>query len=317
MKFHILFPILFLYHIAELNSQVIPYGLYIDVDGKVKFWEAEANKRGYIVDSVITTCGSEKYIDDIVNLKYDQLTVLEFLDEDWTMESSGDPSRINDTTSTTDNSNLNGTIWSIPIYYDLDTIVNEKTKQTKANVPKLDDIIRGSQLSDSVVTKLKVKLTNFIHANQGIYMLDEIRNGLHEELSHYDTVIEQVAIYDYLVDHLVFYTYEKNKLKSAIGYHWSLGVEIDSLQYDKKGRLIYFSRESIGTSKHTYCFTYDKKGRVNALKTRYSFANYEGQPFVEGPTSETKYTYNKEGVINSKSILLEDGSWNTCYFEIK
>ena len=59
------------------TAQVNPLGIYIDTDGKAKFWESEANLNGNLDDTVFVTCGAKTHLEDLRNLKLINLTFLE------------------------------------------------------------------------------------------------------------------------------------------------------------------------------------------------------------------------------------------------
>jgi hypothetical protein len=115
--------------------------------------------------------------------------------------------------------------------------------------------------------------------------------------------------------HLTYEYDENGLLQKVLGYHWSVGIEVDRLRYDRSGNLIYFSREEIGSNLLEYFFDYDKHGRVEALTENYRSPATENSIEVSD-SRKIKFTYDSDGTMNSKSELVE-GNWRTYYFEMK
>jgi hypothetical protein len=175
------------------------------------------------------------------------------------------------------------------------------------------DESRGAGLTDSILRLVKSKLSDYVSNRP---WSDEKLEKLRNEISGYDTIIDGIAQFDYIVDLFITYDYDKkDKLTRVLGYHWSQPMEMDSLKYDKKGNLIYFSREQLGINKSEYSFKYDKSGRVISVDTRYFSPGSENSNEVTR-TNNIKFTYNKVGKVNSKSVL-DDGILLTYYFDIK
>lgn len=314
--------IILLFTSTFASSQVNPLGLYVDIDGKVKYWTAEANYNGNIDDSVFVTCGNSISIQDLRNIKYDHLTILVAADDEWTFPSSGDPSIMYDTTGESEELRIQNIEYS-PINFDPSLIFVETSKVKKRNSKKesepiFKDEFVGVGLTDSINEILKTKLTSFVATHRGKYLSPEDRNALYLELSFYDTVIDKQIFYDYLVDKIITHSYKKGKLFNSIAYHWNYGVEYDSFEYDKKGNLTHFSRESIGSVLKEIDFEYDKKGRVIAVKSSISYAgNSDIDLFKDAYKDEYKFTYDISGKLSSKSTLLENGKWLICNYIIK
>jgi len=324
MKKQVLILAISVIAMTDIVAQINPLGLYVDVDGKVKFWENEANRNGNVDDTVYISFNGETHLEDLRNLKYNYLTLIEASSSDWITPSNLDPSRINDTSRciTYDSKftvntyafeenhfsyyYLNNQSFSIK----MDTSSNYKCKRI------FSDESRGSGLTDSVLSLVKSKLNDYINRNYGKPWSDEKLEQLHKEISTYDTIIDGVANFDYIVDLIIAYDYdEKDRLTRVFGYHWSQPVEVDSLAYDKSGNLIYFSREQIGMKRSEYFFKYDKSGRVTSVNERDCSAVSENSIDISY-SNNIKFTYNKAGVMNSKAVL-QEGNWLTNYFEIK
>ncbi|MBX7153471.1 MAG: hypothetical protein K1X91_00825 [Bacteriodetes bacterium] len=312
--------------ITDGVAQINQLGLYVDINGKVKFWESKPNRNGNIDDTVYITYKGVTHKDDLRNLKYDYLTLLEAPDVGWSDPSNADPSRINDTSryeslkspvAFTSFSNGNNTT---TVYYavqqDFSLKMDTSFKNKSKNKRLFSDEIRGVGLTDSVLSLVKSKLKDYIHRNYGKPWSDENIERLHHELSSYDTVIDGIAKFDYLVDFINTYEYDNNnRLTRVVGYHWSQPVEVDSIKYDKAGNLIYFSREQLGMRRSEYIFRYNKFGRVINATECYKYAVSENANEITY-YKKMKFTYNNTGIMNSKADLLE-GNWNTYFIEIK
>ena len=142
---------------------------------------------------------------------------------------------------------------------------------------------------------------------------------LQEFLSVEDSIINKEPVYDYLIDKVVFYAYDSGKLVGSIGYfHANSGIEIDTLKYDSSGKLIFFSKESIGISHDSYYFYYNEKGQVVEIK--HVYYHYESDQYEKCPsckryaTYRYKYSYNAQAKLNSIKHL-SDGKWYESTFE--
>lgn len=324
MKTRILILTISLIAITDIVAQVNPLGLYVDIDGKVKFWRSEANRNGNVDDTVYISFNGQTLLDDLRNLKYDYLTIVEAPRSIYTTPSNLDPSRINDTSLYSNlNETFNGNISPTLIIFDSkssNTCVVPETLPVIQNQNFFYDDIRGDGLNDTVITKVKTILIEYVNRYSKNWVAYDERNDLYMRLSHYDTVVEKIAIYDYLVDLFITYDYDTNgHLSRVISYHWNSGVELDSLKYDEKGKLIYFLRESIGDIRNEYYFDYNEYGQVTNVSSHYSTVgpNIEAIHYANPYIEKMKFTYNNAGRMNSKSILQKEGNWLTHYFEIK
>jgi hypothetical protein len=305
---------------TDIVAQINPLGIYVDIDGKVKFWRSEANFNGNLDDTVYLTLDGETQLYDLRNLKFNYLTILQAPRSNWTAPSNLDPSRI---TNTSDNSipqNTTNLYFSNPlISFDsisLNTNIIEETIPSIQTQEFFSDDIRGVGLNDSILHLVNDKLNNLIDRFYGKLLPYEQINQLRNEISYHDTVIEKNAIYDYLVDMIVTYEYDGiGRLRKVLGYHWNLGIEVDSLKYDKSGNLIYYSREQLGTNRNEYFFNYDKFGRLTNFTENYTTPVSENSIDISYSRQVT-FTYSSVGIMNAKAELHE-GNWLTYYFEIK
>jgi YD repeat-containing protein len=319
------FIIIFLAALSTTESigQVNPLGVYIDIDGKVKFWETEENRNGHLEDSVLITFNGKTELSDLRNFKYDYLTIVEAPRARWTLPNNIDPSIRYDTTQITRTdsarlSNAEATQNFFPFFWALKSVPKPVAK-TLGPAYFMNDI-RGAGLNDSILNIVKSKLTDYANTHYNKYLPDEARNDLRTELSSPDTVINGITVYDYLVDMLVIYDYDKKKrLSRVLGYHWDYGVELDSLKYNKAGNLIYFSRESIGGTRNEYFFKYNKLGKVSDLLHQYSSVghNADSPSYTNPDRHSTRFTYDKTGRMNTQSHWQKEKTWLTSYFEIK
>lgn len=305
--------IIFLITLLQVGYSQNILGLYVDIDGKVKFWMSETNLNGHLEDTVIIKCGSATTFEDLRNLRQINLT---FIEPEESPHSYGDPSNMNDTAQykvIDDWSTINYQIYSPDsLLYIVENIdLSDLIKR-----PFYDET-RGDGLSDSIVKILKTKLTNHVNQFYGKGYPQKERNKLYEELSVEDTVINKQGIYDYIVDELIFYSYADENLTSKIWYHWDHGIEVDSFEYDKKGNLIYFSREYIGGYRDELFFKYNHSGQVIFLERRTRSVESDPLPYNSYSLESVKFSYNDTGIMNSKSQLGPDDRWYICYYEIK
>jgi hypothetical protein len=322
MKF-ILRLIVFTFFGQSLTFAQNPMGVYLDIDGKVKFWLDEPNRNGNVDDTVYLTYGDLKELIDLRNLKYDYLTLIEAPRRRATSISDMDPSIHYDTTEV-DNSETDAqpitlfNNYSLFQYECAKTFVYIQPDSNYVQKTYWDDI-RGAGLNDSTIKEVKDILVDYVNRISGKWESYEEREALHAQLSEPDTIIEKKAVYDYLVDLFVVHDYDKeNRLIRVIGYHWNYGVEVDLLNYDTNGNLIYFCRDKIGSSKHEFFFQYNTAAQVVNVCYKYSFVGTnESTPQYAYPEfQETKYTYSQTGVLTSKSELQDDNSWSTVYYNI-
>jgi hypothetical protein len=300
-------------------SQVNPYGLSLTPDGKIEWVLGEPNYNGNMDDPVDVRCGEESYRQDRRNVHYEFLTILEMPDQKWVDASNRDPSRQYDTTYSypeTGTAGFTGVSFEpgfAVVWYD----TSAQTIASKDSEAEFRDDITGLNLNDSLAALLKLKIASHIHAFRGKYEPYEARHALYTELSCIDSVTDKEAVYDYLVDRLVFYSYQGNRLTSVMGYHWDSGVEFDSLQYDAAGNMVYFSREQIGSIRHAYSFEYNDNRQVSEITHQYSTAgNSDEDSYRQQDTEVIRFGYDDAGNVNSRSVLQEDGSWLMCRFEV-
>ncbi len=298
-------------------------GLYVDIDGEIKFWEGERNLRGYIKDTVLITFGKKTFYEDLGNLKQIDLTLLEYPKDNWHMLTQKDDTfQINDPSF--ESSLINGS-FTIPdsivfsLIHNIDSSKYEPNELLENRKIKYMDNITGDGLTDSIVDMLKVKLALYVKRYYGKTEPDKARHELYLELSDYDSIVNKIEVYDYLVDQLILYDYTHNQLNGIIRYHWNTGVEFDSLRYDESGQLVYFSRESIGSSRDEFYFEYNQFGKV--IKTKCFLAGYVGDSESDLKKSYTveyiTYAYDEYGVLNSKSLTRSNGSLEIYFYEFK
>lgn len=324
--------ILFLFYCLCLlqtgNTQTIPLGLNLTPGGKVVFSEGEPNYNGNLDNPVEVSCdGAESYMEDLRNVKYNMLTIVEFPDESWVLPNRNDPSRMNDTTSYYDSENNDSYPW---YFYDstqtlyfvldssfvIDSVYNNEVSDSKPVQPKFNDDVVGLELTDERVAMLKQKLRNYVNDHYGKVEPYSDQNDLQIELSHEDSVVDKYAVYDYLVDKLVFYNYTDDLLTSVIGYHYDYGVEFDSLRYDAAGNMTYFSTEGIGSIRNEYYMEYNKFNQVIKVINHYSSAgNTDEESYINPDIEVVKFGYNPNGNVKSKSRYQEDGTWLKCSFK--
>lgn len=303
---------------SKIGAQINPLGLYVDIDGKVKFWKSEANFNGNVDDTVFITLDNTIQLYDLRNLRLNYLTILEAPRSNWTSPSNLDPSKINDTTIEVPSNTMNFFVSNTPVFFDSIQIISTAINQKKDchNQEFFLDDIRGDGLTDSIIGVVQRKLEQFVHRYSDKSIPDKELEQLRNDISTYDTIVNKIAIYDYLVDKMVVYRYNENGcLSMVLGYHWSLGLEVDRAKYDKYGRINYYAREYVGMNTNEYFFKYDKFGRVKYMVEKYKSPSTDHSIEISY-SIKVKLTYDNLGMLNSKSEL-QDGKWLTYFFEIK
>lgn len=300
----------------KISSQVIHYGLEVSEKGTIVFSRAEENRNGILEDTTDVTCeiGQSRYQDDWRNVKYDFLILMDYPDETWTMPSNGDPGYEGD--SLPEETGKSGKNQLVTVVLFTDTLLDDSTRQDRIEpVPLFRDEIDGLGLTDSRVADAREKLETYICENYGRLTEWKEQNQLYTALSCPDTIIHKQRIYDYLVDRLVFYTYEGDRLTAVTAYHWNLGVECDSLRYDKYGNLRYLTREKVGSIRYEYCFDYNESNQLIESTFVYcSAGSIPYEPFGKDLPEVTRFGYDASGTICSKSVVTGTGTWNNCYF---
>jgi hypothetical protein len=301
-----------------------PLGLYIDIDGHVKFWTAEANRNGNVDDTVFVSYNGTRELIDLRNLKYNYLTLLEAPREAATSKCNLDPSARYDTTVVSEvETQFKPIGYSLTFsqlnYYGTPTI-EYMTNDTSPKQNEFADDIRGIGLNDTNIKEVKTILAAYINRLKGKWEDDDDREALRKKLSLPDTIIEKKAVYDYLIDLFVVHNYDsKNRLTKVIGYHWDLGVEVDSLSYDKRGKLIYFSRDKIGSIRNEFFFKYNKYALVSDVKHVYTTVgiNKHTTQYAHPEVHKMKFAYNNAGKMSAQSHLQNDGTWVTLNYEFR
>ena len=305
--------ILFLFLVFQscVNAQWIPLGLDISPEGKVLFSHFPPNFNGNLDDTTYILENGEQYLWDRRNVNYSFLTIFEAPEE--YVSSNLQPSRMYDTTGYFEPVFV-GSQWVSHYNFDFtDRVYPVADSLSETYDPdKFYDELQGLGLNDSIGKVLKRKVEEYAYRYMGNMVPEEVEKSLQVELSEVDTVINGKYVYDYLADQFKYYTYQNDKLVRAIAYEWNGSVEFDSLKYDLKGNLVYFSREQIGVVKDEYCFEYNTQNKLVEV----SYNNYYfGYPEQDRIPRVWEFGYDKKGVINRRFELLTDGSWSSVYFQ--
>jgi hypothetical protein len=290
-------------------SQINPIGLLLNLNGTIEVHTGPPNYNGNIDNPVYVICDTDSVIWDLRNVRYDQLTIIEA--PKFIYPSNLDHSH-EEYENTPDFDSINSTI---SIYgKDSSFIIfnNDSAVFSANNTNRFRDEIIGIGMIDSInIQLIKTKLSNHIKLYLGNSTDEEDLQRIYYELSTPDSIVDGEERYDYLIDKLIFYNYESNKLTSIMGYHWNYGLEFDSLNYDSFGNLIYFLREEIGSVRNEISLSYDKKNRVTGMMHKHGYND-------SSPTIiESKFTYDSNGILTSKSTRKDNGSWETCEIKLK
>jgi len=292
-------------------SQVIPTGLTLKVNGELEITLDNYRLNVNIIrDSILVTCDSYSRWMDIEELESEYLSIIETPDPNWTNWSV-----IGYENNPNDEYLINAPIVNWAFY---DSAIETNHTENQSN--KFENIFEyHGTLTDVQKEEVYDTLNSYAlqHSEKPLVMKDWYK--LQKFLSVEDTMINKEPVYDYLIDKVVFYTYDSGKLVRSIGYfHANSGIEIDTLKYDSSGKLIFFSKESIGISHDSYYFYYNELGQVVELKHvyyHYASDQYEKcSSCKQYSTYRHKYSYNAQGQLNSMKHL-SYGKWYECTFE--
>lgn len=289
-------------------SQINPIGLLLNLNGTIEVNTGPPNYNGRLDNPVYVICDIDTVLWDLRNVRYDQLTIIEA--PEYIYPNNLDPSYEEyENILDFDYKNL-----TIPTYETNSSFINfnnDSAVFNATNTNRFQDVIIGTGKINNNIQLIKTKLSNQIKYYLGNYSEEEELQRIYYELSTADSIVDGEMRYDYLIDKLIFYNYEANKLISIMGYHWDYGVELDSLQYDSLGNLTYFLREAIGSFRNEILLSYDKNNRVIGMVQISGYA--DSSPII----TESKFTYGLNGILNSKSIRTEKSDWETCEIKLK
>jgi hypothetical protein len=281
------------------NAQLIPFGLDLTPRGRIVFSHGEPNYNGNLDEPARVSCdGEASYVWDWRNVKYQFLTIFNFPESQVIHIPIDQPSlRLSDT---------------MILDYKSASVLTFVTGAEVRNPNRFYDEFEGLGLNDSIANSLKMKLTQYIHQYRGKYVSDEILDGLKDQLSETDTIIDDKPVFIYSADRLVFYNYQDTLLTSVIAAYSFGRIEFDSLRYDEAGKMVYFSNEIIGEIRNEYFMEYNQENQLTTVMNQFSDAE---DSFKEIRSEITKYGYDRFGEINCRSILHNDGIWRDCFFQ--
>ncbi len=295
--------LLFLFAFVQyVNAQINPIGFKMTLKGEVKI----ITKDQYIdysnrIDSVRVICEDDTKVFSPHQFSQRYLMFMDPPDKNWT-----DASLIPRNTEADGGSNskkgemlsrLEAPVLVIP----QDQIIY---KIEKAQFE--DEVIFHGELNPDLKSYFSKLLDNHIEKYKGVAEDDEEWDEIGDLLSYEDTVENEGFIYPAMVDKLVFYKYEGEKLSTITGYYFNItALERDSLVYDNRGNLIYFHRESIGSGGERLYFKYNDKNQVIEFKSDYY--DFHSDSYDECPSCKvvTEYEhfvfeYDEKGYLKSK-----------------
>lgn len=301
------FPTLFLILTMPFcsSSQINQIGLNLNVYGEVSITNNEYyEKPQNILDSILVHYEDKLQVWDFGMLANRHLQLLELEDPNWTNRSliqNNDPTPSNSLNFFTPNREQFIIDTTQLIYQGESYVINENVV-----TPKYEDelIIHGNR-NDSLITYLRKRLDMFIDKNKGKSQIeDDEWEAMNDEFSSDDT----------LVDKLVFYDYDGDKLSNVTGYYFNFSaLERDTIRYDKKGRIIYFHRESVGSGGDIFTFTYNEDDQLIEMFSKYY--DYHSDQYDPCPSCKIitdyehkEYTYNELGLLYSVESYYESGS---------
>ncbi len=291
------------------SAQVMPLGLYVDIDGKVRFWESETNRNGNLDDTVVvrSDLSENSEIIDLRNFIYDYLTLIEAPKWSWTCPNNLDPSSRFDTNQRDVPQSFNHlTDFNLPstLFIIQDTFPHSKTLDySHWSLFQNEEI--GWQLTDSIHQLVSKQLFEFVKAYPSFKDPDLAYQTLYLWLSEPDTVIDKIPVCDFLVDKFIHYYIDTiHNRATGIGYHWNSGIEVDEIQFNKHNNVSYFSRTYLGTAKVECSFYYTKHQQVKqVIKNEYSYQTNTFPKEIDTLYStKISYDYNKDGELNQLKL---------------
>jgi YD repeat-containing protein len=302
----------------------IPLGCYVNPDGHLVFEEVEPNYNGHLTDTVFLVWDNENYIEDLRNFTYDYLTVITHPGDYQFLPSSNDPSRRYDTSANEiplvnegiQMNVLNPFVVGNGITEQLDSIQHATSSNViEYNYPFTSELI-GVGITAENTIEIKQIIANYIACNSGYWEDTEDRLFLQHQLSEIDTVIDQRAIYDYLVDQLVEYTYnDEHQLVRIVNYNWNSGVAFWNLLYYPTGELYEIHCEQLVGLQVTYTFEYNSIGQLITVSECHatSGANRSTNQYTDPDRQVTRFTYNENGFINGITHFQEEVKGSTVH----
>lgn len=307
----------------------IPLGVYVDVDGKLNFWESEFNYNGNLTDTVCIRYSGGLFYSDLRNVKYDLLTIFEPPGDNEFLPSSMDPSKqFDDTLDTTsdERANTENLEWH-SVYFWNDSsefsdatiafICDEKTDQ-KLNLPWMQNTNRGVGISSEMEPIIQQQLNEYIDCNAGYWEEEDAFWNLHMDLSEIDSVSNQKACFDFLLDYwLNCSRNESGQLVSVCSYNWDSGVEILQLDYEPNGQVSLIRHEKIGGIANEYAFYYNAKAQVIEVEQCYATvgSNRSTLSYAYPIRTRKRFEYNESGIISAIRTQMPNGEWDTVLIE--
>tara|TARA_R110002072_G_scaffold99364_9_gene218585 strand:- start:7248 stop:8195 length:948 start_codon:yes stop_codon:yes gene_type:complete len=283
-----------------LCAQINPIGFRMNFKGEVKIISKQNNIEAFdLYDSLLLVCNEDSNWMTCEEYRRNHLIFLDKTDENWTRASLVYQETKYDAGS--DAMKFIGTKnLALPPSYSIDL---EKQKPAIFE----DEIRFDGELSPELKLYFQKLLEDYVEKYKGKAQDDDEWEEIGDLLSSEDSIENQGFVYPAMVDKLVFYKYEKEKLSTVTGYFFNItAVERDSLVYDDRGNLIYFHRESIGYGGERLYFKYNEKNQlVEYHSDYYDFhsPNYDECPSckVVSPFEHFIFSYDKNGLLKSKN----------------
>lgn len=285
-------------------AQINPIGFQMTLKGKVEIITENQNIKVLArIDSVFTVANGDTTFKKLFTLDPEFLVLLSPPNKNWTDASlvySGIKADGGSDAQT--NFYLDQDIIK-PVLLDSSIRVIEQYSEK----PKFEDeVIFHGDLSPELKDYFKKLLDDHIEKHKGIAEEDDDWDAIGDLLAYEDTVEDGGFIYPGLVDKLVFYKYEDDRLSTITGYYFNMtALERDSLQYDEGGNLIYFHRETIGYGGERLYFTYNDKNQL--IEYRSDYYDFHSDSYDPCPSCKVKtdfehffFTYDENGYLNSK-----------------
>lgn len=292
-----------------MMAQINPIGFRMTVKGGVEIiTEGQSYKTSDRIDSVLVISTKDTNSINLMDLNIKYLELMSPPEGNWTDGSMVYRERAYDAGSNAMGRQFqNLTVIDLPLNVSAEPVTENPSGQSLFKKPQFEDvIIFHGDLNPELEAYFRRLLDNHIEKHKGIAEEDDDWDAIGDLLALEDTVENEGLVYPGLVDKLVFYKYEEERLSTITGYYFDMtALERDSLQYDERGNLTYFHRETVGYGGERLYFTYNDKNQLIEYKSDYydfHSDSYDPCPSCKVLTEYEHFffTYDVNGYLTSK-----------------
>lgn len=302
-----------------LNAQINPIGFRMNLQGKVEIiTKNNLFPTSQKTDSVLFICKEDSSVFSRYEFSKNHLTFMDLPDENWTNGSLIPKEYSSDGGSDA----LGYSISQVHLIPDTNRASPAYIRTDRINTKLQDEIIFHGDLTPELKSYFKNLLDAYIFKYKGVSDDDDNWDELGDLLIAEDTVESEGFVYPAMVDKMIFYNYDEDKLSTVSGFYFNFtAVERDSLVYDSRGNLIYFHRESVGSGGERMYFKYNTKNQLIEYKSDYY--DYHSDRYDPCPSCKviTEYEYfifeyDEAGYIKSKNNKTNEFT-PFCFIQVK